>query len=118
MKIAHCLLALAVAGSVSTGASDPQTARADAERQIRAALARWTEAANRGDWKTALDVWAPDLVGWAPSGADDSYAREAEGVAKSAALGFSKVSTTRTPSSPITKPAFAPASPLGLSMAA
>ena len=83
MRIAHWLLALAVAGSASARASDLQTAKQDAERQIRAALARWTEAANRGDWKTALEVWAPDLVGWAPAGADDSYAREAGGAAKS-----------------------------------
>jgi ketosteroid isomerase-like protein len=49
-----------------------------AEKQIRAALAHWVEAANRGDYKTALAVWAPDLVGWPPAGPDDSYEREAK----------------------------------------
>ena len=85
MRTAHWLLAVAlsVAGSASAGAGDPQSARQDAERQIRASLVRWTEAANRGDWKTALEVWAPDLVGWAPAGADDTYARESDGAAKS-----------------------------------
>ena len=47
-----------------------------AEQQIRAALARWVEATNRGDYKTAFSVWAPDLIGWAPDGSDDSYAAE------------------------------------------
>jgi ketosteroid isomerase-like protein len=46
------------------------------EQQIRAALAQWVEAANRGDYKTAFNVWAPDLIGWTPEGDDDSYAGE------------------------------------------
>ena len=46
------------------------------EQQIRSALARWAEAANRGDYKAAFGVWAPDLIGWAPDGQDDSYALE------------------------------------------
>ena len=52
---------------------------AAAERSIRAALAQWVEAANKGDYAAALFVWAPDLDGWPPSGPDDTYAREAEG---------------------------------------
>lgn len=51
-------------------------ANAAAERQIRSALAHWLEAANRGDYKSAFAVWAPDLIGWAPDGSDDTYARE------------------------------------------
>lgn len=47
-----------------------------AERQIRAALAHWLDAANRGNYAAALAVWAPDLIGWAPDGSEDSYARE------------------------------------------
>jgi ketosteroid isomerase-like protein len=57
----------------------PAADNAAAEKQIRAALADWVEAANRGDYKAALDVWAPDLIGWSPDGPDDSYAREAAG---------------------------------------
>jgi len=36
---------------------------AEAESRIRQALDHWVEAANRQDWKAALDVWAPDLIG-------------------------------------------------------
>ena len=49
-----------------------------AETAIRAALAGWVDAANRGDYKAALAVWAPDLIGWAPQGPDDNYEREAD----------------------------------------
>jgi len=57
--------------------ADPAIDNAAAEKQIRAALADWVEAANRGDYKTAAAVWAPDLIGWAPEGPDDTYEREA-----------------------------------------
>jgi ketosteroid isomerase-like protein len=49
-----------------------------AETQIRSALADWVSAANRGDYQAALKVWAPDLIGWAPDGVDDTYEREAK----------------------------------------
>lgn len=77
MKIGILLgiVLLATAGIVHANASAENTA---AEKEIRAALAKWTQAANRGDYKSALDVWAPDLIGWAPDGADDTYQREAE----------------------------------------
>jgi len=55
----------------------PAADNAAAEKQIRAALAGWVEAANRGDYKAASEVWAPDLIGWAPEGPDDTYEREA-----------------------------------------
>ncbi|HET7778921.1 MAG TPA: hypothetical protein VFL07_10225, partial [Rudaea sp.] len=55
----------------------PSADNAAAEKQIRAALANWVEAANRGDYKAASEVWAPDLIGWAPEGPDDTYEREA-----------------------------------------
>ena len=72
-----CLLALPfLAASIARGAQTPEEARAEAD--IRQALAGWVEAANRGDWKTALKVWAPDLIGWYPGMPDDTYAREAE----------------------------------------
>jgi ketosteroid isomerase-like protein len=58
--------------------ADSATDNAAAETAIRGALARWTEAANRGDYKSTLDVWAPDLIGWAPQGADDTFASEAQ----------------------------------------
>jgi ketosteroid isomerase-like protein len=75
MKHSRAIVALllTLAGSAHAAAS---TDNATAEQQIRAALAQWVEAANRGDYKTALRVWAPDLIGWAPDGSDDSYARE------------------------------------------
>jgi ketosteroid isomerase-like protein len=65
---------LAIAGLAS---ADPATDNAAAEKQIRASLAKWVEAANRGDYRTASEVWAPDLIGWPPEGADDTYEREA-----------------------------------------
>jgi ketosteroid isomerase-like protein len=74
-------LCLAVILLIGAGAAHADAAadNAAAEKQIRAALAHWVEAANRGDYKAALDVWAPDLIGWSPDGPDDSYAREAAG---------------------------------------
>jgi len=59
--------------------ADPVADNAAAEKQIRALLATWVEAANRGDYKAALVVWAPDLIGWANVGPDDTYEREAAG---------------------------------------
>jgi len=57
----------------------PAAPNAVAEQQIRSALAGWVEAANRGDYKTAAAIWAPDLIGWAPEGPDDTFEREAAG---------------------------------------
>jgi ketosteroid isomerase-like protein len=59
--------------------ADPAAPNAVAEKQIRSALAGWVEAANRGDYKTAAAIWAPDLIGWAPEGPDDTFEREAAG---------------------------------------
>jgi len=74
MKLYTLAALLAASGIAHANGVDA----AAAEQQIRAALAKWTEAANRGDYKTAFDVWATDLIGWAPAGADDTYQREAE----------------------------------------
>ncbi len=52
-----CTLLLA---SIARGAQTPEEIQAEAD--IRQALAGWVEAANRGDWKAALKVWAPDLM--------------------------------------------------------
>jgi ketosteroid isomerase-like protein len=71
------LFGLALLTFSASGIADA-TGNSAAEKQIRAALAHWVEAANRGDYKSALDVWAPDLIGWAPEGPDDNYQREAE----------------------------------------
>jgi ketosteroid isomerase-like protein len=71
------VLALAAASIHADSGADNATA----EKRIRAALANWVEAANRGDYKATLAVWAPDLIGWAPEGPDDSSEREA-GAAK------------------------------------
>jgi len=62
--------------SIGSAHAAPADSNFSAEQQIRAALAQWVEAANRGDYKTAFSVWAPDLIGWSPDGSDDSYARE------------------------------------------
>jgi ketosteroid isomerase-like protein len=72
-------LALVLLVAATAARADAAADNAAAEKQIRAALAGWVEAANRGDYKAALDVWAPDLIGWSPDGPDDSYAREAAG---------------------------------------
>ena len=67
------LVLFAVAGLARADAAADNAA---AEKQIRAALAGWVDAANRGDYKAASAVWAPDLIGWAPEGPDDTYERE------------------------------------------
>jgi ketosteroid isomerase-like protein len=73
-------LALMIVANVALaeGAAD----NAAAEKQIRAALANWVEATNRGDYETASKVWAPDLIGWPPQGPDDSDERERRGAIK------------------------------------
>ena len=53
-----------------------------------AAIARihadWAAAINDGRYESpmAMSMWAPDLRGWAPGAAEDSYGREAEGLRK------------------------------------
>jgi ketosteroid isomerase-like protein len=74
----HWFVVLALLVSASLSAQPQASSGADGEKQIRAALARWVEAANRQDWKAALDVWAPDLIGWYPGEPDDTYQQEAE----------------------------------------
>jgi ketosteroid isomerase-like protein len=69
-------LALMTAAPAAFG--DASASNTLAETQIRSALADWVSAANRGDYKAALKVWAPDLIGWAPNGIDDTYQRETE----------------------------------------
>ena len=63
-------------------ASSVSASPADDEAKIRAALARWVKSFNSGDLKAAAQVWAPDLDGWAPEGADDTFAQEQEYAAK------------------------------------
>jgi ketosteroid isomerase-like protein len=72
------MITLALLATAGATRADSNAANAAAEQQIRAALAKWTAAANRGDYQSAFDVWAPDLIGWAPAGADDTYQSEAE----------------------------------------
>ncbi len=71
-------LCVALLSATPKAFGDANESNTLAERQIRSALAGWLSAANRGDYKTALKVWAPDLIGWASDGADDTYQREAE----------------------------------------
>jgi len=61
------------------------SAEVQAEKQIRDSLGKWVAAANRGDWKEALKVWAPDLIGWYPGMPDATFAREAENAARGGA---------------------------------
>ena len=68
--------------SAKVGAVAEPVRRPADEAEIRAALARWVAAANRQDWKTALEVWSPDLVGWYPGQPDDTYTREQSGASK------------------------------------
>ena len=75
-------LCIALLSAAPKAFGDANASDTLAERQIRSALADWVSAANRGDYKTALEVWAPDLVGWASDGADDTYQREAESAAR------------------------------------
>ena len=60
----------------------PVAEDAKAEKEIRGALAAWVSAANRGDWKEAVKVWARDLIGWYPGMPDDTYPREVERAAR------------------------------------
>ena len=71
----------ALAFTVSTAAGQTRE-EAQAESQIRRALDRWVQAANRQDWKAALDVWAPDLIGWYPGMPEITYEREAANAAR------------------------------------
>jgi ketosteroid isomerase-like protein len=64
-----------------SGNAQTQADSAAAVRAIHAALTDWVAAANRGDWKSASKVWAPDMVGWYPGQPDDTYAREMDRVA-------------------------------------
>jgi len=77
MKIS-CLAGLALLCCTVSAYADPAPANGVAEKAIRASLAAWVEAANRGDYKAASVVWAPDLIGWPPEGPDDTFARESE----------------------------------------
>jgi ketosteroid isomerase-like protein len=83
LSVVRSFLILVVAGiSMIPGLAHPAdpalNANAEAEQAIRAALANWTRAANQQDWRSALQVWAPDLVGWGTEGPDDTYQREAD----------------------------------------
>lgn len=66
-----------MAQTASCSASD-----AEAQTTIRARLADWVSATNRGDRATTRDIWAPGLVGWFPGAAvfGDSAAYAAAGV--------------------------------------
>lgn len=70
------LITIALLFHVASARADAAADNATAEKQIREALASWVEATNHGDYKRAFAVWAPDLIGWAPSGPDDTYSRE------------------------------------------
>ena len=65
---------LSVLAVTATAQQSPDSAQA--VRSIRAALANWVQSANKEDWKAASRVWAPDLIGWYPGQADDTYAKE------------------------------------------
>jgi ketosteroid isomerase-like protein len=75
MKLA-VLIGTAFLFPVTCAHADSAADNAAAEKQIRETLAHWVEATNHGDYKSALAVWAPDLIGWPPAGQDDTYERE------------------------------------------
>jgi ketosteroid isomerase-like protein len=75
------LLSFLSLSAAARGSAQAQVDSMAAVRGIRAALTDWVAAANRGDWKSASRVWAPDLVGWYPGQPDDTYAREMDRVA-------------------------------------
>jgi ketosteroid isomerase-like protein len=77
MRICKAVLAFSLLAAAA-GVRADTVANVEAEKHIRAALAAWTQAANRGDYKAASSVWAPDLVGWPPQGPDDTWQLEAE----------------------------------------
>ena len=62
--------------AVNSASGQESRDSASAVHSIRGALSDWVAAANRGDWKTAAQVWAPDLIGWYPGQPDDTYERE------------------------------------------
>jgi ketosteroid isomerase-like protein len=74
----HVFCSVVLLASTTVVHANPAADNASAEKAIRQSLANWVEATNRGDNKTALEVWAPDLIGWAPAGRDDSYQLEAD----------------------------------------
>jgi ketosteroid isomerase-like protein len=74
----HLLFGLSLLAAAGFAQADTIADNLAAEKEIRAALARWTEAANKGDVKATLSVWAPDLIGWSADGPDDTYSLEAE----------------------------------------
>ena len=77
MKIT-ALTGLVLLGLMRFTFASPADDNAAVTKQIRESLTQWTQAANRGDWKTALQLWAPDLVGWVGSDTVVVYAQEAK----------------------------------------
>jgi ketosteroid isomerase-like protein len=80
MKITT-LAGLALLGLMHFACAGAADDTAMVTKQIRTALTQWSQAANRQDWKTALQLWAPDLVGWVRADNIDTYAQQAEFVA-------------------------------------
>jgi len=78
MQVIHAVLGFSLLAAAGLAHADAASDNRAAEKEIRAALSRWTEATNRGDMQTALSVWAPDLVGWSADGPDDTYPLETE----------------------------------------
>jgi ketosteroid isomerase-like protein len=74
--LAPGLLCVSLATCTLPAALGQTNEDAQAESQIRRALDHWVEAANRQDWKAALDVWAPDLIGWYPGQPEITYPQE------------------------------------------
>ncbi|MDR3387976.1 MAG: nuclear transport factor 2 family protein [Rudaea sp.] len=80
MKITT-LMGIALLGCMHVACAGTAEDNVTATKEIRAALMRWMQAADKDDWKTALDVWAPDLVGWVGSDGVVTYAQQADLVA-------------------------------------
>ncbi len=66
MRYILLIAAVSIFGSNSVPAA-PSPDRARVEKEIRAAIANWTDAANRADWPETKKIWAPGVEGWFPS---------------------------------------------------
>ena len=76
-RAVHIAILLGLPGLASCGpVSDRTPTPAEAEKEIRAALADWVSATEAGDRHRANRIWAPDMVGYSPGQPLDTYERE------------------------------------------
>ena len=66
-----CHAATRTQSTVRTGTTD----RRAVEAEIRSSLAAWVDAFRRDDKRAMAQVWAPDILGWAPGQPPYTYAQ-------------------------------------------